>query len=267
MRSQSVAHDGVKQAQDSVRVLLALGALILAVLAAFATPVRAQAGGGPRGFMFGVPNATVTVRTGYDMAFANSDLFSFVRSELTLNHSDFSSPTLATDFGFRLNPRVDALVGIGYSHSAVESQFRDWLDNNNLPINQTTEFTRVPLTVSLKAYLTPRGRAIGHYAWIPAHFAPYVGVGAGTMWYKFRQGGDFIDFTTTNVYSDSYSTSGWTPMVQAFVGGDLNINSAMALTAEARYALAQGPVGGDYAGFHRLDLSGLAVTAGITFRY
>ncbi len=267
MRFDDAVHDAVTRVQEMNRFFLGLGAVAVALLMT-ASPAHAQARGARGGgYLFGVPSGTVTIRTGYDMAFANSDLFSFVRSELTVNHSDFSSPTIATDFGFRLSPRVDAVVGIAYSHSAVESQFRDWLDNNNLPINQTNEFTRVPLTVNLKAYLAPRGRAIGHYAWIPAHFAPYVGIGAGTMWYKFRQGGDFIDFTTTNVYSDAYSTSAWTPMADAFVGGDFNINSAMALTAEARYSWAQGPVGGDYSGFHRLDLSGLAVTAGITFRY
>lgn len=266
MKSNCAVNDAVERAQHMIRFVLGVGAVGLAALAAMASSARAQSGGG-RGYLFGAPSGTVTIRTGYDRAFANSDLFSFARSELTLNHSDFSSPTIATDFGFRLNPSVDAVLGIGYSHSAVESEFRDYVDNNNLPINQTTEFTRVPLTVNLKAYLTPPGRAIGRYAWIPARFAPYIGIGAGTMWYKFRQGGDFIDFTTSNVYSDTYSTSGWTPMADAFVGGDMNINSAMALTAEARYAWAQGPVSGDFSGFHRLDLSGVAVTLGITFRY
>ncbi len=265
MRSMSVIHDAVKQAQDGARVLVGLGMLALGAAAVSAVPARAQSAG--NGFMFGQPSATLTVRTGYDIAFANSDLFSFATSNLTLSRSDFSSPTIATELGFRLSPRVYGMVGLGYSHSAAESEFRNWLDNNNLPIQQSTEFTRVPLTLNLKAYLQPPGRSVGRFAWVPAHFAPYVGAGVGEMWYKFRQGGDFVDTVTTNVYSDVYSTSAWTPMADLFVGGDLNINPGMALNLEARYAWAQGPVTGDYTGFHRIDLSGLALMAGLTFRF
>ncbi|MGH7670263.1 MAG: hypothetical protein ACRENQ_12310 [Gemmatimonadaceae bacterium] len=266
MTSDCAVYDAGERVQQRARVALGLAGLGLVALAAMASSAGAQTGGG-RGYLFGIPDATFTFKTGYDRAFANSDLFSFSRSEFTLNHSDFSSPMIGTDFGFRLSPRVDAVLGIGYSHSAVESEYRDFVDNNNLPINQTTEFTRVPLTVNLKAYLTPRGRAIGRYVWIPARFAPYVGIGAGTMWYKFRQGGDFIDSSTGDVSSDALATSAWTPMADAFVGGDMNINQGMALTAEARYSWAQGPVSGDFSGFHRADLSGVALTLGITFRY
>ncbi|HEX8726665.1 MAG TPA: hypothetical protein VF737_14845 [Gemmatimonadaceae bacterium] len=265
MKSQTVVHDGVKQAEYPARVLLWLAGLALATLALTASPARAQRGGS--GFLFGVPDATLTLRTGYDIAFANSDLFSFATTNLTLNRSDFSSPTIAGDLGFRLSPRVMGTVSLGYSRSAAQSEFRNWLDNNNLPIQQSTELTRVPLTFNLKAYLRPPGRAIGHYAWVPAAFAPYVGAGVGTMWYKFRQGGDFVDTVSTNVYSDVYSTSAWTPMANVFIGGDWNISPGMALTAEARYSWAQGPVSGDYSGFHRIDLSGVALTAGLTFRY
>ena len=58
------------------------------------------------------------------------------------------------------------------SRSSTQSEFRHWLDNNDLPIQQTTEFQRVPLTASLKMYLGPPGRSIGRFAWIPKRFAP-----------------------------------------------------------------------------------------------
>jgi hypothetical protein len=263
MRSDCANHDGVTQGRRISRGLVGLGALALAVLTA--APVRAQNSG--NGFMFNTPTSTLTFRTGYDYAFANSDLFSYARGDFTLGHADFSSPTLDADLGFRMSPQVDAVFGLGYSHSAVQSEYRDWLDNNNLPIQQSTELTRVPLTVSLKAYLSPRGTSAGHFAWIPAKFVPYVGAGVGTMWYKFRQGGDFINFQTTNVYSDQLTTSAWTPMADAFIGGEWSVRPAMAFTADARYSWAQAPVKGDFSGFHRADLSGLAVTAGLTFRF
>jgi len=242
-----------------------LALLALAATALVARPAQAQDGG--NGFLFHVPHTTFTVRTGYDAASANSDIFSFVTRELTLNRSDFSSPTIATDLGFWMNANVDALFSVGYSRSAAESQFRDWSDNNNLPIQQSTDFTRIPLTVGLKAYLGPRGQAIGHFAWVPARVVPYVGASVGTMWYSFRQGGDFVDTTTTNVYSDVYTSSGWTPTANLFAGADFTLTPMTALTAEARYTWGRAELSGDYVGFNRIDLSGIAVTAGLTFRF
>lgn len=240
-------------------------ALGVAALAAAARPARAQSGG--RGFLFGAPGASFTIRTGYDIASASSDLFSTVTNELTLKKSDFSSPTIATDLGFRMNDRVAAVLGVGYSRSAAQSQFRGWLDNNNLPIQQSTSLTRIPLTVSLKAYLEPPGRAIGRLAWVPARVAPYVGAGGGTMWYSFRQGGDFVDTTTTNVFSDVFQSSGWTPTAHLFAGSDFTITPATALTVEARYTWANATLGQDFVGFNRIDLSGVSLTAGLTFRF
>ncbi|HVA56277.1 MAG: hypothetical protein WBQ26_05635 [Gemmatimonadaceae bacterium] len=239
----------------------------LAVLALVAVWGVRPAGAQQAGYLFHAPTTTFTVRTGYDFASANSDIFSTVMNELTLNRSDFSSATIATDLAFTLSPQVDAEFGLGYSRSAAQSQFRGWLDNNNLPIQQSTEFTRVPLTVGLKAYLQPRGQSIGKFAWVPARFAPYVGAGVGTMYYKFRQGGDFVDTLSTNVFPSVLTSSAWTPMADAFAGADFTINPNMAFTAEARYSWAQGQMGGDFSGFNRIDLSGVAITAGVTFRF
>lgn len=266
MRAQGgVSHAGI-EASSSWRAFVGVTGLAVAALAVLAGPLRAQ-DEGAGGYLLHTPTATLTLRTGYDFANAGSDIFKTVMSELTLNRSDFSSATIATDLAFRLSPQVDAEFGLGYARSAAQSQFRGWLDNNNLPIEQSTELTRVPLTVNLKAYLQPRGQAIGRFAWVPARFAPFVGAGVGTMYYKFRQGGDFVDTVTTNVFSDVFTSSGWTPMIDGFAGADFTINPSMAFTAEARYSWAQGQLGGDFTGFNRIDLSGVAITAGLTFRF
>lgn len=264
MRSIGADHDVVARALRPLGTL-AKPALLIAALTLVPAGARAQQGG--QGYLFGTPNNTFTIRTGYDAAFANSDLWSFVTNELTVKKGDFGGAMIAGDYGFRLSPQVDGTLGFGYSRSVAHSEFRDWEDNNNLPIQQQSEFTRIPLSVGLKWYLEPRGRSVGKYAWIPARFSPYLGGGAGTMWYKFRQAGDFIDFQTTNVFYDEFSSSAWAPLVNAYAGGDITINPGMALNLEARYSWAQGSLSNDFAGFNRIDLSGVSVTAGLTFRF
>ena len=104
------------------------------------------------------------------------------------------------------------------------------------------------------------------FRWIPARRALYVGVGGGMMEYKFSQSGDFIDFETTRVFFDEYISQGWTPVAQANAGLDLALGRFALLNIEGRYTYAQAPMSSDFKGFNQMDLSGMAVTAGISLR-
>ena len=244
------------------------GAALVAALAATlfaAAPAHAQTSGD--GFLFKAPTGIVTFRTGFDRASAGSDLFAFTTDQLTVNRKDFSAITLAGDVSFHVSQRMDGVVGFAYSGSTIPSEFRNWVDNNRRPIEQTTTFQRVPLTGSVKAYLTEPGRSVGHFAWIPARYAAYVGAGGGAMWYRFAQAGDFIDFATTKVFADSFDSNGWTPTAHAFGGVDVSLNPRFAVTTEGRYEWARAKLGRDFSGFDSIDLSGFTLTTGISIRY
>ena len=233
-------------------------------LAICATPVEAQLYGD--GYLFHAPNARVTVRGGYALATAGSDLFDFATEQLTLNKRDFSGFTGAIELSVPVSQRIDLSVDLAYSGKATKSEFRHFIDNNDLPIEQTTNFERVPLMLNVRYYLAPPGRSIGTLAWIPSSLTPYVGAGAGSMWYKFRQKGDFVDFQTSRVYGSSYESSAWAPAVQAMGGAEISVTPLLAITTDARYVWARGTLGRDFSGFDRIDLSGVSATVGLTFR-
>jgi hypothetical protein len=214
-----------------------------------------------------VPSGSVAFRGGVDRAIADSDLFTFVTSQLTLGRADFRAVNLVADVTARVRPRIHAVLSVGYSRSNAPSEFRDWVDNNNNPIEQTTSLTRVPLTYGVRAYLVGPGRSIGRLAWVPSRYAPYVGGAAGAMWYRFAQEGDFIDFDTTRVFADRFVSDGWTPTANVFAGTDVSLNPRFAVTGEARYQWARAGLSSDFSGFDRIDLSGLSVTVGISVRY
>jgi hypothetical protein len=228
---------------------------------------RAEAQDAGNGFLFRAPTGEISFRGGVDRAIAGSDVFAFAVKELTLNRRDFSSMTFATDVDYVLTPRLDARFSFAVSQSTTPSQFRDFVDNNRQEIQQTTAFTRVPLTASVKAYLANPGRSVGRFAWIPSRYAPYVGAGGGAMWYRFQQQGDFIDFATSRVFPDTFTSAGWTPTVQAFVGTDVSLNPRFAVTAEGRYQWARARLSTDFSQFAPIDLSGFALTAGFSIRY
>jgi len=229
-----------------------------------APPSYAQRAGD--GFLFHVPIGTWGVRGGVNLASANSDVFAFVTDQLTLDRSDFNAPAVGTNIAIRLSGANDIVLDVGYSTVSRGSEFRHWVDQNDQPIEQTTSLRRIPITLGFRHYVTSRGRSVGQFAWIPARRSLYVGLGAGIMEYKFHQVGDFIDFTTLNVFHDEFTSQDWTAVAQANAGLDLALGDFVLLNTEARYSWAKAPMSSDYVGFNRIDLSGVSVTAGFSFR-
>lgn len=240
---------------------------LLLVLAALLAPGLARAQDNGDGFLFATPRATLTLRGGLTAPRAQGDLFGFVTDQFTLGRGDFRAPAGELSLGVRLAPRLDLDVGVAYSRSNKESEFRHWVDNRDLPIQQTTSLARVAPTMGLRLYLLPRGRSVGSFAWIPSRFAPYVGAGGGAMWYRLRQDGDFIDFSTTAVFPDTFESSDWTTTAHVKAGADYSLGPRWALTGEGRYDWAHARLGRDFVGFDGIDLSGAALTLGFTVRF
>ncbi len=242
-----------------------LFAVSLAVLLAAPAAVSAQTGG--PGFLFRRPAVQLGLRWGYSVAHAGSGIYSYVTDSLTLNKSDFNAFMIGGQLAFRITDRLDGAVDFAYAGATRPSEERYWVDNNNLPIQQKTTFSRIPLTFRLKWYLMPQGQSISRFAWIPAEWAPYVGMGAGVMWYTFRQSGDFVDWQTLNVFTDRFESSGNAPTLNVFAGADVSLNKNFVLTGEARYDWASARMGQDFIGFDKIDLSGVQLSLGIGARF
>jgi hypothetical protein len=237
-------------------------ALLIALLPGVAI---AQSTG--NGFLFGTPAGAVTFHAGWSAARANSDVFSFTTNELTLDRGDFSSPNVGIDLAFRVFRQTQLVFSSEFSGMNKRSEFRDFIDNNDQPIEQTTRFRRIPLTLSVKQYLSSPGRSIGRFAWIPSRAAAYVGAGGGVQYYRFDQVGDFIDPETFVVYGDEFKSRGWAPLAHAFAGFDYTLSPRFAVTTEGRYVWSSTDLSTDFSGFHPIDLSGFATTVGLTVRF
>lgn len=240
--------------------------LAAAALVGIVAP-RARAQDAGNGFLFQQPAGSFTVSGGYAHAMAGGDLFSFVTNELSLNKGDFSGPTFGADIALRVAPRLEVVLSSSYAATSSPSNFRNFVDQSNQEITQVTDLRRVPVVLSVRAYLKPQGRAVGRFAWVPARFAPYVGVGGGAMWYRFSQHGDFVNFQNNNVFPADLTSSQWTPAVQGLAGLDFTLSPQIALTGEAKYIWAKGKLDNSFPGFDSIDLSGLSTTVGLTFRY
>jgi len=231
-------------------------------------------------FLFGRPRGFYGISGGWIQASQGGSIFDYVREQFTVNEGAFDSAMIRFAFGLALAPRTDLLFEMGVNQATVPSEDRHFLNDNytddpsdDYPITQKTRLKQVPLGVSLRYWLRPRGREIGRYAWVPNRVAPYVGIGGGTQRYRFTQEGDFVD-SLGMIYSDVLHSKGWAASGHVFGGTSIKLTRRVFAGAEARYVWADTPLSHNYLSFCRyasstcsdsIDLSGLRITGGIEF--
>ncbi len=239
---------------------------LLALLAVLPSALEAQSER-QRGYLFREPPITLTLSGGLALPTTTGDLWAFNFDELTMSQRDLAAFDQSVEMAFRVNERVDIVVGYGLSDSRAQTEMRDWVDENEQPINQRTRFIRRPFSAGLRYALRPKGTMVGSYAWVPNAVVPYVGVGAGRMSYRFTQQGDFVDSETLEIFSDNYSATGKAGFVVASGGAVWTLIPSVALTTELKYLHASADGRPSFEGFDKLDLSGVSTSVGFTLRF
>jgi hypothetical protein len=227
---------------------------------------QATATGSPN-FLFGRPHGSLGVRGGWIFTRGNSDLYDFVQRTLTIDHGDFNMPALEFDVGLSVTPRLDVRGGFEFNRVTVNSEYRDYVDNKLLPIEQSTELQQADISASLRYSLVEPGRAISRFAWVPRGVTPYVGAGGGMQRYRFAQHGDFVDFEDRSVFTSDFKSEGWAPSVHVFGGIDLQLYRALFMNLEARYLWSSADLQNDFVNFDPIDLAGFRLAAGINVRF
>ena len=249
---------------------LIVAASTVALLVLAAAPGAAQSQSQPSPvrndspeFLFGAPRGTVGVRAALLLARESGDLFSFVRHELTVDKGDFNAPGATIEFGFYVTPRVTVLTDIDITRSSVDSESRPYVGSDGLPIAQTSYLAQTNFAGGVKFALLPPGQRISRYAWIPRTIVPYVSGGAGFMYHRFSQDGEFVDFVDLSVFRANLESSGWAPSVFVGAGADIRVYNRIYVSIEGKYLAAHDSLGKDFAGFDGIDLAGFRFGTGL----
>ncbi len=248
---------------------LSWGPSILALVAVFLVPrgpVHAQMGG--PGFTFRQPALSFAVHAGYARPFARSDLFDQTMDEVFLDRNDLQAPFVGGEMAFRVSDRVDVALEVGHAWSRTTTEWQEFEEEDGSPIWHTVAFSRTPVTVATKVYLSDRGRSIGQFVWIPQRVTPFVGVGAGVVRFRFAREGDHVDPGTLAIYTETLEHVGSALTAHGSLGVDIGLTKGVYVTPQARYTWARGGLDRSvYEGFQPLDLSGFQLTLGIGARF
>lgn len=252
------------------RSLAVIGVLAQSVVPATALaqlrPVSPPEGG--PGFLFHEPRVTLGVRGGFNIrSAARGEIGTWLTDTLTLRHRDFNAFSIAGDVGVAVAGPLELVVSGGYARTTAPSEYRNWVDQNDQPITQSTTLETVPLTLAARWYLTSRGRRIGHFVWLPARVMPYVGVGGGAVRYALKQTGSFVDIVDFSIFSDAYRSWGWAPLGMVLAGADYSLGTRVVMNADARYVRAKAGLNRDFVQLtDGIDLSGVQVSLGLHVR-
>ena len=245
----------------------AWGALLLllgAMAVVFPQEAASQRG---RDFLFKEPHFSLAFNLGYGVPRGGSEIFDDVTDQLTVEKGDFNAVAFGGSIGIRVLPRLEVALEVSYANSNTPSEFRDWVDMDDFPIEQSTKLSWVPVTASAKVYLFDRGRRVSRFAWVPGSWSPFIGAGGGRVHFSFKQVGDFVDFETYDIFPDAFRSEGDTWIAHVLAGVEYSLSPAFFVTGEGRYSWAEAQMDQHYYRFDPIDLSGFRATVGLAVRF
>jgi hypothetical protein len=207
-------------------------------------------------FLFSPKRFSLAFHIGLDVPRQQSDVYDFLKDELTLESRDFRALLFGGDLSVRLSDRADIFLSVDTARSDTDSEYRRFVDNANLPIEQNTTLRQTTSTVGLRLYLLPRGERVGSYAYLPRRFQPYVGGAVGFNRWHLQQTGDFVDFQTLAVFPDYFFATGTAMTAEALAGTHVGLTRWLQLSLEGRYRFGSDDLSDDFVGFDPIDLSG-----------
>ncbi|MDH7512739.1 MAG: hypothetical protein QHH14_07325 [Clostridiales bacterium] len=227
---------------------------------------------------------SISVRAGYFIPRANSDLWTTEFEQMTFTKTDYQNTTMGFVYEYFFAREISFTFGIdAYNQNKVGS-YRDYVGysfaegdfafpadyEGDFLISHIFNVSITPIQVSVK--LAPFGRRSG--------LIPYIGGGITLFIWNVRMQGDAINFEDDSwVYEDPYyGEIQIYPLMlvdardetklgvgyQAFAGIMIPFAKRVAFEAEFKYNVGKGSLV-NFEGFEKFDLGGYQISLGINY--
>ncbi|BCS33265.1 hypothetical protein TBR22_A24920 [Luteitalea sp. TBR-22] len=228
-----------------VRRLLASGAMVLACSGAAAAQ-DVVIGGNIGGFLVKGEES----RDRNDVIRQNLSFLSF-------NLDDFDSATGGGDFAISLGSFIEVGAGVNYYGSTVPTVYSRFVDSDGTEIESDMKLRNVPFSVTAKVFPLSRDAGV----------QPYVGGGVQFNMWKYTEVGEFLDFSTGEIFRDSFTDDGMEVGPVFLAGLRFPIGNSVLMGGEWRYSTAKADLDPDL-GFYgdTIDLGGNAFLFTVAFK-
>ena len=182
-----------------------------------------------------------------DVIIENLGLFAFGLDQ-------FNNASVGAEWLVGFGEYVEVGFGVGFYQQTELSVYDDFVNVDGTEIEQDFKLHVAPVTGTARFFPFGQRSAI----------QPYAGAGVGFFHWRYSEVGEFVDFTTFDVFRARFVAEG-NDVGAVYLGGvRVLAGSRFAVGVEVRYQYVQGVVGIDQ-GFleERIDLGGL--TTSFTF--
>lgn len=186
-----------------------------------------------------------------DVIIENLGLFAFGLDQ-------FNNASVGAEWLVGFGEYVEVGFGVGFYQQTVLSVYDDFVNVDGTEIEQDFKLHVAPVTGTARFFPFGQRSAI----------QPYAGAGVGFFNWRYSEVGEFVDFTTFDVFRDRFVAEG-NDVGAVYLGGvRVLAGSRFAVGVEVRYQDVQGVVGIDQ-GFleERIDLGGLTTSFAFNVRF
>jgi hypothetical protein len=216
----------------------------------------------------GRPDNSFQFRVGGFLPKGGGDLWNENEDIFTLSSSDFDDVTVGFSFVTPVSNNFEVGLNVDFYDGTVLSSYIDYLDEFDYPIFHDTNLEMVPLTVDFR--FLPGGRyRMRHGGRQVLQPVLYLGAGAGVNLWQYEEIGDFIDFSDIElpVFPGRFKDSGAAFETHLLAGVELPLSPRFNLLLEGRYSWSDDTLGEDFAGFGDIEMGGLWINVGGSWRF
>lgn len=207
------------------------------------------------GGVLSVNAQSVNFKLGVFYPGAASDLWDLNFENLAFGQKDMMGTYFGAELELFMGRNFSLALEGGRYKREIYTVYSDVEYDDGTPINQDISLGITTLEADIKIY------PLGHRK----EFNPYIGGGFGLYFWKYYQGGEFVDFLENVVYEGEAYTDRITPGFNAKAGFVYRLRRSIGVSLETKYTYVRGELSELFEDFETFDLGGFTFTVGIHF--
>jgi hypothetical protein len=181
---------------------------------------------------------------------------------------DFEDFTFGFSYVSALGNHMEVGLNIDFYDAHVFSAYRDYIDEDGFQIFHDTSLSMIPVSADIRILPFGRFGGRGNAGRIQVRQPVfYFGGGIGMNFFEYEEIGDFVDFTSDEIFFDHFQDSGVSFSTHVLAGIEIPISPTMGLMFEGKQTWTDEELGSDFSGLGELELGGTTFFGGITYNF